>query len=234
VFATALSKFFPRIVLAVELEKRSADASVDWSRIPRGISTDLPVVIRVLAGKTARHFIDEQERVQIDLAWMFFTPYALETCHEASMDVCDGSSLEPGWDVIEQTELKDHKVYRHLLAFLQRVIHLKPEQFMSKFGRPPAMSYQSAFALPGSGLGYSMLSRYFLPPLAFLQDTLWPVWQYYAEKEPAKLDEPKLIAIAGQSIAQESFEIRELERRFEKALTLTRLSAPGDQAATGA
>ena len=39
VFATALSEFFQRIVLAVEFAQRRADASVDWSRIPRGIST---------------------------------------------------------------------------------------------------------------------------------------------------------------------------------------------------
>jgi hypothetical protein len=233
VFATALSDWFERVVYAVEFAKRRADPSVDWRRIPRGISIDFAVFIRILTGQAANHVIDEQGRVDIELAWLLLTPHVLQVCHEAAMRVCDGRTLEPGWDVIERTELKDHPVFRYLLAFLQRVIHLTPEQFVNKFGKSSPVSYQNAFALPGSVLGHSMLRRYFLPPLVFLRDIPWPVWKYYAECEPLSLAEPKLIEIAGASIARESFEIRTLERRFEKALVFSRFHGLSESSKTG-
>lgn len=159
--------------------------------------------------------------ILVEPVWLLLTPLVKAVCDEMAKRICGGVGLEPGWVVMDESELRDQRVYRYVLPLLKRVVDLTREQFVSAFPDHAPIPFSTAFACPGSVTGDYLLRSHFLPPLVMFLDTSWFVWGTYAKGEAMK--------IATETVARESYTIRILQQRLDRASVLSSLGGISSQ-----
>jgi hypothetical protein len=93
--------------------------------------------------------------------WRTFLELAEVVCAEACAQFCDGATLQPTWDVINETALGTNPIYRHYLALID--LFLASERSWDGL----------AFALPGDPDVRVELGQSFLPPVVVFNDGHW-------------------------------------------------------------
>jgi hypothetical protein len=184
--------------------------------IGRGL--DLFGMLRLMLGTSGfeRLFTDRQgkKRLQIEGVWLILSTLVELTCDWIAKRLCEGEGLEPGWVVIEHTELKDQQVYSHILPLLKRVVYLTRQQLVSESLIPPEMplTFGIAFACPYSAPAYCLLASHFLPPLVMFRDRSWFFWADVWKSGPMN--------VAAENVGKNSYQVQALQQRHDKASVL--------------
>jgi hypothetical protein len=185
-----------------------------------------PAAVYVEAMKRLRAGPQLPQEYLIHAYWKPFLETVEQLCTEICADLCDGTPLQTGWTVMEETELLDNPVWRHYHTLIQ--LFLAGDKAWS--GR--------ALALPGDPDTRVHLGRNLLPPLVRFRNGNWvesTALSAMAHYLKATTGSPPIARTPGQppvnlegfldpeTLSAHSAELLELERRLGKARVLAEL-----------
>jgi hypothetical protein len=147
--------------------------------------------------------------------WWSAAPRVQLVCEEIACKVTNGSGLEPGWDVVATTELKQHEVYGFLYDYcFAPVLNVAPQSNEAAVnGGDP--SWCIAFALPGTPL--ALLDAIVRPPVVVFRNRTLNEWQSFSQNYAIR-------AVGGALAAEASLHYLELQWKLDRANALAALT----------